>query len=335
VKSKTLTILTASFVLLISSFTFSSCKDCGKKEPEPAGRGGKTSTENDNKTKSSDNGNIPGNGNISDDNGKTPAGDDGSISGNDNKTKSSDNGNIPGNGNISDDNGKTPAGDDGSIPGNGNISNNPTPPPFSDTTEPKREITLLQQIQELVKEAAGYVLDAYDAMKATHDARDLNDLPKAQTEAANAATASGKLKDLTKRSIVTEAKNSGVENIAIYVRAIELLSVRMEREEKRAVYWLRTTENELAQGAQRVAGDAKKQAAKEACDRTQAAFATADAEDDNAGKAWDEAWSVAQQKAAESEALNIVRDAFVNVAKVKGNKGEGMSEEDANSAFGF
>jgi hypothetical protein len=43
VKSKTLTILTASFILLISSFTFSSCKNCGKKEPKSTDRDNKTS----------------------------------------------------------------------------------------------------------------------------------------------------------------------------------------------------------------------------------------------------------------------------------------------------
>jgi hypothetical protein len=35
---KILTLLTASFILLISSFTFSSCKDCGKKGPSPTDR---------------------------------------------------------------------------------------------------------------------------------------------------------------------------------------------------------------------------------------------------------------------------------------------------------
>jgi hypothetical protein len=49
VKRRILTLLTA-FVLLSSSFTFSSCKDCGKKEPEAIGRGGKTSTEGDSET---------------------------------------------------------------------------------------------------------------------------------------------------------------------------------------------------------------------------------------------------------------------------------------------
>jgi hypothetical protein len=38
-----LTIFTASFILLSLSFTFSSCKDCGKKGTNPAGRGGEAS----------------------------------------------------------------------------------------------------------------------------------------------------------------------------------------------------------------------------------------------------------------------------------------------------
>jgi hypothetical protein len=44
-----LTVLTASFVLLASSFTFSSCKDCGKKGTESTDRGGKTSTDGNGK----------------------------------------------------------------------------------------------------------------------------------------------------------------------------------------------------------------------------------------------------------------------------------------------
>jgi hypothetical protein len=49
---KTLAILVAS-VLLVSSFTFSSCKDCGKKKNKPAGR--------EDKISSSNNGKIPDN----------------------------------------------------------------------------------------------------------------------------------------------------------------------------------------------------------------------------------------------------------------------------------
>jgi hypothetical protein len=45
-KSVKLTLLTTSFILLASSFTFNSCKDCGKKEPEPANRGGNTNNTN-------------------------------------------------------------------------------------------------------------------------------------------------------------------------------------------------------------------------------------------------------------------------------------------------
>jgi hypothetical protein len=50
-----LTILTASFILSTLSFTFNSCKDCGKKETNPASRDGKTdntNTPSDNKTSS-------------------------------------------------------------------------------------------------------------------------------------------------------------------------------------------------------------------------------------------------------------------------------------------
>jgi hypothetical protein len=63
-----LTLLTA-FVLLSSSFTFSSCKDCGKKGKEPAGRGGKTSTEGGSKTISDGSG-ATSNSNGSDNSGE-------------------------------------------------------------------------------------------------------------------------------------------------------------------------------------------------------------------------------------------------------------------------
>jgi hypothetical protein len=58
---KTLTILTASFILLASSFTFNSCKACDKdeKEPKPTDRDNKTSTEGDNKTTSGDDNKTP------------------------------------------------------------------------------------------------------------------------------------------------------------------------------------------------------------------------------------------------------------------------------------
>jgi hypothetical protein len=86
-----LTILTASFILLISSFTFSSCKDCGKKGKEPAGRGGKTSTEGDNKTVLGDSSNIPDGSALSVSTGR---GGKTSTEG-DNKTVPGDSSNIP------------------------------------------------------------------------------------------------------------------------------------------------------------------------------------------------------------------------------------------------
>jgi hypothetical protein len=60
-----LTLLTA-VILFGFSFTFSSCKACDKKEKKPTDRGGKTSTEGDNKTTSGDDDNISDDGNTSD-----------------------------------------------------------------------------------------------------------------------------------------------------------------------------------------------------------------------------------------------------------------------------
>jgi chemotaxis protein histidine kinase CheA len=65
-----LALFTASFVLLISSFTFNSCKDCSKKETEPINRGGSANKPSDTKTA---NGMPDGSSKISTSNG-TPDG---------------------------------------------------------------------------------------------------------------------------------------------------------------------------------------------------------------------------------------------------------------------
>jgi hypothetical protein len=46
IKRKALTIFTTSFILLVLGLTLNSCKDCGKKETEPTGRGGATGNTN-------------------------------------------------------------------------------------------------------------------------------------------------------------------------------------------------------------------------------------------------------------------------------------------------
>jgi hypothetical protein len=208
-----LSILTA-VVLLISSFTFSSCKNCGKKEPEPAGRGGKTSTDGNNKTKSSDNGNIPGDGNISDDNGKTPAGKEPEPAGRGGKTST-------------DGNSKTTSGDDNKTP-DGPTTQDPVVPNTPDT---KKELEL-QDIEPLVKAAAGHTASA---RRATHDANNawaVGDMSIAKIKAQNASNEKKKVEDLTKNPIVAEAKNlKDKKNIVAHANAIGLLFERAKLDE--------------------------------------------------------------------------------------------------------
>jgi hypothetical protein len=72
VKRKTLTLLTASFILLASSFTFSSCKACDKEKSKPPGRDGNANnTSSDTKTSSGTT-----DGQTTDDNSKTTSGSD-------------------------------------------------------------------------------------------------------------------------------------------------------------------------------------------------------------------------------------------------------------------
>jgi hypothetical protein len=246
VKRKTLTFLTASFILLASSFTFNSCKDCGKKKTEPAGRGGDT-----------------------------------------NNTDTS--------------------------------SDIPKPP------EPKRELMLLQ-IQALVDKVAGYAYAAWFAAEEAYDKKDGDVVAFRKEKLQEVVAAREKLEELMKMPIVAEAKNFRDRDITYHVEAIELLSVKMEREEKWAAYLLRHAEWSVA--------DAVYQAAEEESQEEAEAKATKQAKeperdaayeaDDKAAEKWNKAWK------AKSDAVKIARAAFVAAAKSKGK-----TDKDANEAFEF
>jgi hypothetical protein len=187
---------------LASSFTFSSCKDCGKKKPKPADRDNKTSTEDNNKTASGDNSNTPGNDNISD---NTP--DDSDTSGDDN---------------ISDNALPSP---ESNIPGS-------KPKPFPE------ELTL-SGIEPLVKEAVGYAIDACMGRIIAHTVYGYPppyyDVKGAQDAAAEAVTSRENMEKLERK--VARAAKSGDKNITDRVNAIGLLLAKTKREEKAAVLY--------------------------------------------------------------------------------------------------
>jgi hypothetical protein len=274
VKINVLTLLTASFILLSSSFTFSSCKDCDKKEPEPTDRDNKTSIDDNSKTKSGDDSNTP-------------------------------------------------------------YNPNPSPAPALDIPKPKKKLTP-SQIKDLVKKVAGHV----------YAARELGVTSFSSYNKLNGVTITEenlqklKVKDKEVEKIVQnvrKAEKPEDPDTTNDVNAIELLSLKMEREKKFAELLVTKAKRVAAKMAKDAAdtkvgkADVKEQdrleadRAKVEWEEAQKEERAADTEDDNMYNKWEAKLS------EKSKALGIARDVFLEVAMVEGKK----TKEQAVEAFEF
>jgi hypothetical protein len=249
-----LTLLMASFILFAFSFTFSSCKDCGKKEPKPTGRGGKTSTEGNSKTKS---------------------GDDKKTS--DNQTST------------------------------------------SDTLKPKKKLRL-SDIELLVKKAAKYTYVAHNAAAAAYDELQMegDSLDFVQKKLQELVIEKGKLGDLMRKMAEVEVEAERPEDKAIAaenLKAIELLWLKMKLEEKAAELWVARAEEERLEAEVKDADKANAEVeakVKKAQTKEQSAS-------DARNKISDE-WMAMSN--ANSNALNIAEEVFIEVAMVEGGANE-------------
>jgi uncharacterized membrane protein len=201
VKGKTLTLLIAAVILFGFSFTFSSCKDCGKERTKPADGDNEVSMLGDD-NKAPD-----------DQTTQNPV-----VLGNSTSTS----------GLAPDTKGLTPIQILQALVKEAEMLANSTS--TSDTP--------IQILQALVKAAAIFACVAHATQEEMYCFRDeLGRDTEMSLELLLMEHVIGELEKLTKRAVVAQAEATLDENIIAHTKAIRLLLVKAVREKKAAMYW--------------------------------------------------------------------------------------------------